>query len=450
MRLSEPILRKPAFLAAAMALLLTGCVTQGLFAERGPMSRYLGDARSPEMHRTAEGWALKAALHTHTRWSHGALSAEELVQVARSNGVAVLAVTEHDLLEACYTRLFCFRDPSVVEMGYASYFSQMDELQRATPDLVLLPALEVTPYAYWRGFPPWLRLHGWNRHFTVYDLDDPSSCATMPTLGNQDRPRSYFQGDRGDETYARFTRHVAEHGGMTFLAHPESEDSYLFLTARTDDDPYPEFAAELPGVTGFAALPSGRGKLLEAGGIWDQVLMEYLRGERDVPVWAIGDADFHGDEQSIDRTVTWIHAEAPTEEAVLAAMRDGRMATFQGPDTRALWVTEFSLRVAGAEAGAGAVMLGQVTRDSAAVELHFGLSRDVPGLELRLIRNGEVISTAAGRELRFDDSAFLARGDPAYYRVEGTGDDGFLLATNPLFRRTERVAEEGQQSRFPR
>jgi hypothetical protein len=447
MSLSEPSPLKQALLVAAAALLGTGCVTQGLFAERGPMSRYLGDAPMPERVRTAEGWALKAALHTHTRWSHGALSAEELVRVARSNGVAVLAVTEHDLLEACYTRLFCFRDPSVVEMGYASYFSRMAELQQASPDVVLLPALEVTPHAYWRGFPPWLRLHGWNRHFTVYDLDDPASWATMPTLGNQDRPRSYFQGDRGDETYARFTRHVAEHGGMTFLAHPESRNSHHFLTARTDDDPYPEFAAELPGVTGFAAFPAGHGELLEAGGIWDQVLMEYLRGERDLPVWAIGDADFHGDEQSIDRTVTWIHAEAPTQEAVLGAMRGGRMATFQGPDTRALWVTEFSLRPPGS--GAGAVMLGQTTRDPAAVEIRFGLSRDVPGLELRLIRNGEVIATGAGRELRFDDSAFLERGGPAYYRVEGTGDGGFLLATNPIFRRTGRLAAAGQQLRFP-
>ena len=53
--------------------------------------------------------------------------------------------------------------------------------------------------------------------------------------------------------------------------------------------------------------------------------MEYLVGERERPAWVIGDADFHGDSQSIDRTVTWIHADAPTKEAVLAAMRDGRM-----------------------------------------------------------------------------------------------------------------------------
>ena len=433
MRLSEPIPLKPALLAAATALLCSACVTQGLFAERRALSSYLGDAPRPEMHRTTDGWALKASLHNHTRWSHGALSAEELVQVARSNGVAVLAVTEHDLLEACYTRLLCFRDPSVVEMGYENYFSRMNALQQANPDLVLLPALEVTPYAYWRGFPPWIRLHGWNRHFTVYDLENPSSCAAMPTLGNQSRPRSYFQGDAGEEPYARFTRYVAEQGGMAFLAHPESQDSHIFLTARTDDDPYPEYAADLPLVTGFAAFPAGHGELLEPGGIWDRVLMEYLDGERERPAWAIGDADFHGYDQSIDRTVTWIHAEAPTKEAVLAAMRNGRMAMFQGPDTRALWVTEFSLEPAGGETGA--VMLGEVRSDPAAAELRFALSRDVPGLELRLIRNGEVVFTAEGRALRFDDSAFLKSGRPVYYRVEGTGDDGFLLATNPVFQR---------------
>jgi hypothetical protein len=402
-----------------------------MFAGRNALEFYQGQARGPEIYPVDGGYALKASVHNHTTWSHGALSADELAAAAKSRGIAVLAINEHDALEACWHRVVCFRDPSVKKMGYANYLEQVQALQKANPDLVILPGLEVAPYSWWTGIPPWLRLHGWDIHFTVYDFTDVASWQGMPTAANHTLEPARPRRDRGETPYQQFVTYVADHGGLVFLAHPESGGYHRLATARTVTPPYPEYAHDLSGLTGFAVLPAGRDRLLKPGGIWDRTLAEYLAGERPAPIWVLGDSDFHGDDQQLDRVLTWIYSAGRDEASVLEAMRQGKMVAVQGSDLAGVWMTEFAL-VRPQEEKAR-VMLGQSVHDPQATQIRFALSRIVPGISARLLRNGEVIFTALESHFSYDDSTFLSQGKPAAYRVEVRGEGDFLLVTDPIF-----------------
>lgn len=414
------------------ALFLSGCSVQGMFIKGNGPESYKGSAAAPEIYPVTGGYAVKGSLHNHTNLSHAALTPQELVDVARSRGIAVLGIAEHDSLEACWSKIFCFRNPSVQRMGYVTYLEQLADLQRRNPDVMVLPGVEVSPYAWWSGFPPFLTLHDWDVHFTVYDLERADILADMPVLGDRYPRCCGYDKPSGIERYQEFVNYITGAGGVVFLAHPSNFSKRKFYVAGAETSPHPEYAQLLQDLTGFAALPIGQKKPLHPGGIWDLALKDYLYGKRARPVWIVGDADFHGGNQKLDDVVTWFYTAVLDKGSVLRSMAEGRMVAVQGGGGEAVWVKEFSLGALGESSGR--VMCGESVRDPKATTVRFALNRQLPGLSVRLIRNGTVIHTSDQPEFIFDESAFLSGGEPAFYRVEVIEDGGFVLATNPIFR----------------
>src|SRR6201987_6132356 len=84
---------------------------------------------------------LLCELHAHTRWSDGALTLPELIDLYGTNGFDVLAVTDHVIRP---------RDglPFGVHSGnHADYFAEITaqaERARRDYDLLVLPGLELT------------------------------------------------------------------------------------------------------------------------------------------------------------------------------------------------------------------------------------------------------------------------------------------------------------------
>lgn len=420
------------FIGLLFALFLAGCSVQGMFVKGNSLDSYQGSASAAEIFPVPGGYAVKASLHNHTDLGHAALTPQELVEVARSRGIAVLGITEHDSLEVCWSGMFCFRDPSVQRMGYAAYLARMGDLQRQNPDVVVLPGLEVSPYAWWTGFPPFLTLHDWDVHFTVYSLEKADILEEMPIPGARYPRCCSYDKAGGVGRYQDFVSYVTAAGGLVFQAHPEKFAARSLYVAAAKTAPHPEYAYHLRDLSGFAALPSGSGKLLQPGGLWDAALAEYLSGKRSRPLWVVGDADFHGADQKLDQVVTWLYPGNLDKASVLRAMAEGRMVAAQGGPVEAVWVREFA--VAAPDDPVARVMCGESVRDPKATRVRFALSRSVPGLSVRLIRNGSVIHTGKEPDFSVDDSAFLSREEPAFYRVEVTGAGGFLLVTNPVFR----------------
>ena len=81
-----------------------------------------------------EGQWLVADLHTHTRFSDGGLTVEELAGRAVMNGCGALAITDHS-------------DHSVKSVE-PEFFEQVDAFRRSWPEMILLTGLEwnVPPY----------------------------------------------------------------------------------------------------------------------------------------------------------------------------------------------------------------------------------------------------------------------------------------------------------------
>ena len=414
------------------AIFLSGCSVQGLYVKGNSLDSYKGSAAAPEIYPVTGGYAVKAALHNHTNLSHAALTPQELVEVARSRGIAVLGIAEHDSLEACWSGLFCFRNPSVQRMGYAAYLAQMRDLQQQNPDVIVLPGLEVSPYAWWSGFPPLLTLRDWDVHFTVYNLESAEILDQMPIPGARYPRCCSYHELSGIGRYRDFVSYLTAAGGLVFQAHPESAARRRFYLVAAETAPHPEYAYLLQELTGFAALPAGTGKLLEPGGLWDSALAEYLAGKRPRPLWILGDADFHGADQKLDRVVTWLYTAGLDKADMLRAMAGGRMVAGRGGALDAVWVKEFAL--AAPDDPPGRVMCGESVRDPKATTLRFALSRSAPGLALKVIRNGSVIYSGDEPEVVLDESAFLAGEQSAFYRVEVSDAGGVLLVTNPVFR----------------
>ena len=415
----------------ACVLLLSGCSVQGMFVKGNSLDSYKGTASLPEVHQVADGYAVKGTLHNHTNLSHAALTPQELVDVAKSRGVAVLGIAEHDSLEACWSGMFCFRNPSVQRMGYAAYLEQLAGLQRQNPDVIVLPGVEVSPYAWWSGFPPFLTLHDWDVHFTVYNVERPEVLGDMPVLGDRYPRCCSYERPSGMTRYQDFVKYINDAGGAVFLAHPSNFSRRKFYVAKAETPPHPEYA-QLEELTGFAALPVGQMKPVAPGGIWDTTLSEYLEGKRKKPVWVVGDSDFHGGNQKLDAVVTWFYTAALDKGSVLSSMAGGRMVAVQGGAGEAVYVKEFSLTHP--DEAIPRVMCGETVRDQKATTIRFALSRPLTGLAVRVIRNGSVIYNGDKFHFTFDDSAFLSRGEPGFYRVEATGDGGFVMVTNPVFR----------------
>ena len=96
--------------------------------------------------------------------------------------------------------------------------------------------------------------------------------------------------------------------------------------------PYSEHLLQTADYDGFAIFWSGDREIGSPGGIWDQVLLEYTRGERRRPAWAIGELDWQGEhgEDLIGETLTICFVDERNTAGVLSAMREGRLIGVRG------------------------------------------------------------------------------------------------------------------------
>src|SRR5215475_5195393 len=136
---------------------------------------------------------LLCELHTHTRWSDGALTLPELVDLYGTNGFDVLVVTDH-VVRRDWQRFPADGIPVGVHAGNsADYFAEIAaqaERARREYDLLVLPGLELT-----------------------YDDPDPLLAAHAVAVGLH----SFVELDAGLDAALAETR---EAGAALVAAHP--------------------------------------------------------------------------------------------------------------------------------------------------------------------------------------------------------------------------------------
>lgn len=241
-----------------------------------------------------------------------------------------------------------------------------------------------------------------------------------------------YHGDMGSLPYQNLIDYVEKRGGMVFWAHPDNEGKHNVDGIYLFTGPYHGELSKTSNYTGFAVLVEGMKFSGKIGGVWDEVLKEYINGQRKRPVWAIGELDYtEGSWMGDTLTVFLVNANNKTE--ILNAMRDGRMyAVFGNPkpvlDLFQIWDDKENHWV---EMGDTATVKNRIR-----LKIKVRLSDKKRGeMKLRLVREGMTIKEmdlGEGLNVEHMDEYFKP-GGKTYYRIDIDG----RLISNPIFVKME-------------
>jgi hypothetical protein len=407
-------------LALALIVALGCTINPGMKKTPVPLTgAFAAPERTPIYQRA--GWTIaRGSIHNHTTYSDGCRSPEDLLELARRQGMAVLSFNDHREGKYCIGKL-CVNVGGVSSYGYEKYWAHLDRVKAKASEqgMVVLNGIEVIPYFYQMGKVPFLVVDGLQHHFVIYGVDDLRLFENMPTRQTINSLRPESRPD--DAPWREFVDYLDAHGAIVSAAHVEEGADMWIGPLHGSDPPVPKNIHRLRGLTAFAVLPFGfHDSVAGPGGLWDTTLIEYLVGMRPRPLWAVGDTDYHGPEAGLAIATTLFYLKEFTEKDVLAAMREGRMVALQGNAFQNSYVAEWWVSE-GKMMPENQVMLGRTFTVGNVPVIKFALDHPVAGCKTRLIRNGVLAKEVAGTELWFEDTDAAARREPVFYRVEVQG-----------------------------
>jgi hypothetical protein len=383
---------------------------------------------------------------------------------------------------------------SINKQGAEEYLSSIKESDKAYPDVVIIAGSETAPFYYWSGsfLNKTLTAHNHEKRILTIGLEKAEDYRGLPILHNgistgfaatfipavlvlcvplflglillrgkglyraagmaiaavsilliinagpfRSSPFDQYHGDQGIAPYQLVIEYVKERGGLTFWNYPETHSGVRRLgPIRLNTVPYPEALREARRYTGFAALYGDRITATEPGNIWDEVLLEYCREKRETPVWGIATADFHREGESgeaLGNFPTVFYLKRRTKREILRALESGKMYACRGKYPLIPKLDEFSVISSNGEVKG---ISGDEITVAGYPMIRISLSSDMPtenGVQVRLIRSGEVIARFEGKlplEITYEDRAIKKAGKQ-YYRMDLHGYG--TIVSNPIF-----------------
>ncbi len=389
---------------------------------------------------------------------------------------------------------------SIHKYGEGNYINTISGLNQKFPDMLIMHGAEAIPFYWWKGsyLHKNLEMMDGHKHILVMGLHSASDYKNLPSVG-KGYPRKIspdalvslwplcffvfgwmlfsiakegvsaiplkaasmlclllgiiftannfpfvsprydqYHGDRGIAPYQEVIDYVNARGGVTFWAHPETEDVNKEASGvKLITMPYHEDLLKTRNYTGFAAFAEGIKFTIPPGGIWDQTLGQYCRGERERPVWAIGEVDF-GDEDtfSIKDSQTVFLLKEKNEKSVIEALKAGRVyaAHLYGEKSPALALGTFTIEDTSQSAVA---YMGEELKTDKHPQLKIQVSLPETAKDVKyktdIIRNGEVIhrfESSGNTEMTYEDK-YVKPGGMAYYRLDIDGPARII--SNPIF-----------------
>ncbi len=240
----------------------------------------------------------------------------------------------------------------------------------------------------------------------------------------------------GEKPYQMLIDYVGKKGGMTFWAHPEAKNISKQGNVTIETDEHVKDLLKTRDYSGFAVFFEGYEKIGSIGGEWDHLLREFCEGRRNTPVWAIAGLAFdYGTFEDLSKLMddarTYILTREFSREALLAAMRGGRMYVSRGPTKNRFLLDKFL--VIDDVSGVAAAMGGNIEVSDKPVIAIKGSRVNDGSVEIRLIRDGKIIETfktAEPVDIVYKDNT--APSGKTYYRLEIQTVDQ-LIVTNPIF-----------------
>ena len=384
--------------------------------------------------------------------------------------------------------------PSINSRGAEGYLEGIKLAAQQHPEIILIPGAETAPFYYWTGSPfkDNLTAHNWERHLLVMGLENVQDYKDLPILHNgfstlhfrQLLPlsivfmvlmllgfilawkRGYlrilgivilvnaslmliefhpfkssiydqYSGDQGYLPYQELIDYVRDRGGATFWTHPEASAGANArkgpITVKTP--PHPEALLMTKGYTGFGTIYGTWITTTEPGMEWDRALLEYCRGERDIPAWGISTADYHEEGlggEKLGNFPTVFLVREKTGKEVLQALKQGRMyACRTGENFQRFELNDFSISDSNTN---NRLSMGETIELKDKPEIRLSVSssdQSAHNVDVRVIRSGELIKTISKTTpfvVDFKDDYFNP-GELIYYRLDIPGK----LVSNPIF-----------------
>ncbi len=390
---------------------------------------------------------------------------------------------------------------SVLNTNATFYLADIKNKDEQFPKTLLIPGVDVSPFYYWSGsaIKKTLVAHNWDKRLSVIGLETGESLEQLPILNSnfsknytsqfqnatigfgflllvavalvvkgyyrkyvypviallvllminyhpfRSSPYDQYSGDQGIGPYQELIDYVTSKGGMVFWNDLEATEGNRELGGvKLETRAHPEDLVMARNYTGFQAVGEEPVAVTDPGNIWDHVLMQYLRGERAHAVWGYGASNYQCNGESgpalgAIRTVFLVRENK--KEAVMQAMKTGRMYAVRQPGKHRLSLDQFVVRdkASGREATMGEEL---TSIDSPEIAMKIR-STGEPGQRAKifLIRNGKLIkreSVTLPYELTWTDNK-VDMSEPVYYRVNAKVSSVDHLVSNPVFVRFGKI-----------
>ncbi|MBT4485515.1 MAG: hypothetical protein HOC71_17750 [Candidatus Latescibacteria bacterium] len=260
-----------------------------------------------------------------------------------------------------------------------------------------------------------------------------------------------YRSDAGAKPFQEVIDYVNREGGLLFWAHPESSYQQhlgseqgnplvsLLLKMIFKDgfeirtDPYYKLLNETHDYTGFAIFWEGYTYVGNPGGLWDSLLLQFCRGTRERPVWAIAELDMEEgtDPEAASEVQTVFLVTEKTKEAYLDALRKGRIYCFTNNLTRDVTIRDYSVYADGKRAVSGE-LIGYAKDANLTLDLEF-TGKDL-NLEVFVVSDGGILSR---KRISASGTMIFPLPEPedemGYVRVAIYQNDSMRIATNPIF-----------------
>ncbi len=390
---------------------------------------------------------------------------------------------------------------SVLNTNATFYLSDIKNKNEQFPKTLLIPGVDVSPFYYWSGsaIKKTLVAHNWDKRLSIIGLETGASLEQLPLLNSnfsknytahfqnstiglcflffialalaikgyhrkyvypvmgflvllminyhpfRSSPFDQYSGDPGIGPYQEVIDYATSQGALVFWNDVEAAGGNRERgSVKLETRPHPEDLVLSRNYTGFQAVGEKPVAITEPGNIWDHVLMQYLRGERPHAAWGYGASDYQcngetGPVFGAVRTVFLVRENK--KEAVMDALKNGRMYAVRQPGMNRLSLDEFLVRdkASGREATLGEEL---VSIDDPEISLKIRSTGEA-GQRARifLIRNGKLIkreSVTLPYELTWTDSK-VDMSEPVYYRVNAKVSEVDHLVSNPVFVRFGKI-----------
>jgi len=260
-----------------------------------------------------------------------------------------------------------------------------------------------------------------------------------------------YKGDAGPAPYQHVIDYVNDNGGLVFWAHPEATYQQSLKAEQGNPlisfmlsiileggleiltDPYYNMLNETVDYTGFAIFFAGQNIVGKPEGMWDSLLLQFCRGTREKPVWAISEIDMEEgtDPETASESQTVLLVREKSKAEYLDALRKGRMYCFTENLTHWVTIKEYAVTAGGKKAISGEVL---TYRPGAELVLDLDIRKHDLMFDIVVVKEGMVFDQkrVTGSE-RIVFPLTEPTDEMGYVRLAFFKDSLMRIATNPIF-----------------